>query len=89
MTSHLEIEHRFRTAFQDRLIRWYRAHRRDLPWRETRDPYHVAVSELLLQQTQASRVASVYREFVRRYPTIEDLDRAPADEVSTLTDPLG
>ena len=89
VTSHLEINHRFRAAFQDRLIRWYRAHRRDLPWRETRDAYHVAVSELLLQQTQASRVAPVYREFVRRYPTIEDLHLAPADEVSALTDPLG
>ena len=89
VTSQLEINQRFRTAFQDRLIRWYRAHRRDLPWRQARDPYHVAVSELLLQQTQASRVAPVYREFVRRYPTIEDLHRAPADEVSALTDPLG
>ena len=89
MTSHLEIDHRFRTAFQDRLIRWYRAHRRDLPWRHTGDAYHVAVSELLLQQTQASRVAPVYLEFVRRYPTVEDLHRAPAEEVSALTDPLG
>lgn len=49
----------------------------------------MAVSELLLQQTQASRVAPVYREFVRRYPTIEDLHRAPDAEVSALTDPLG
>ncbi len=89
MTRQLEVDHEFLTAFQDRLIRWYRAHRRDLPWRQARDPYHVAVSELLLQQTQASRVAPVYVEFVRRYPTIEDLHRAPADEISALTDPLG
>ena len=89
VTSHLEINPGFRRAFQDRLIRWYRAHRRDLPWRHTRDPYRVAVSELLLQQTQASREAPVYREFVSRYPTIEDLHRAPAEEVSALTDPLG
>ncbi len=89
MTSPLEIDRRFQRAFQDRLIRWYRTHRRDLPWRRTRDPYHVAVSEVLLQQTQAARVAPVYAEFVRRFPTIDDLHRAPAEEVSALTDPLG
>lgn len=89
MTSLIEIDRRFQRAFQDRLIRWYRAHRRELPWRHTRDPYHVAVSEVLLQQTQASRVAPVYVEFVRRYPTIADLHQAPATEVSALTDPLG
>ena len=89
MTSPLEIDRRFQRAFQDRLIRWYRTHRRDLPWRRTRDPYHVAVSEVLLQQTQAARVAPVYAEFVRRFPTIDDLHRAPAKEVSALTNPLG
>ena len=67
VTSPLEIDRRFQRAFQDRLIRWYRTHRRDLPWRRTRDLYHVAVSEVLLQQTQAARVAPVYAEFVRRF----------------------
>ena len=49
----------------------------------------MAVSEVLLQQTQAARVVPVYAEFVRRFPTIDDLHRAPAKEVSALTDPLG
>lgn len=55
---------------------WYRAHHRDLPWRRTRDPYRVLVSELMLQQTQVSRVLLKYPEFLERFPTLESLARA-------------
>lgn len=60
-----------------RLLRaWYRAHHRDLPWRRTRDPYRILVSELMLQQTQVSRVLTRYGEFLERFPTLDALARA-------------
>jgi len=60
-----------------RLLRaWYRAHHRDLPWRRTRDPYRILVSELMLQQTQVSRVLLKYGEFLERFPTLASLARA-------------
>ncbi|HKH83565.1 MAG TPA: hypothetical protein VKA25_07775, partial [Gemmatimonadales bacterium] len=62
--------------FRRRLLRWFRQHGRDLPWRRTRDPYRVMVSEFMLQQTQVSRVESYYSRFLARYPTIEVLAAA-------------
>ena len=60
-----------------RLLRaWYRAHHRDLPWRKTRDPYRILVSELMLQQTPVSRVMLRYGEFLERFPTLDALARA-------------
>jgi A/G-specific adenine glycosylase len=76
-------------AFQRRLLRWYRRHQRPLPWRRTRDPYKILVSEIMLQQTQVDRVIPKYREFLRRYPTIEDLARARARELRRVWYPLG
>jgi A/G-specific adenine glycosylase len=63
--------------FAARLIRWFRKNGRDLPWRRTRDPYAILVSEVMLQQTQVSRVQDYYGRFLRRYPTVEDLAAAP------------
>jgi A/G-specific adenine glycosylase len=76
-------------AFRRRLLRWFRRHGRDLPWRRTRDPYHVIVSEFMLQQTQVSRVESYYQRFLERYPTIESLASAPAAMVRESWDGLG
>lgn len=59
--------------FRRRLLRWFRRHGRDLPWRRTRDPYHVTVAEFMLQQTQVARVEPYYRRFLERYPTVESL----------------
>src|SRR5215207_4649621 len=59
--------------FRRRLLRWFRRHGRDLPWRRTRDPYHVIVSEFMLQQTQVARVEAYYHRFLERYPTVEAL----------------
>ncbi|HEX2250888.1 MAG TPA: A/G-specific adenine glycosylase [Gemmatimonadales bacterium] len=67
--------------FRRRLLRWFRRHGRDLPWRRTRDPYHITVSEFMLQQTQVSRVQPYYLRFVERYPTIQTLAQAPANAV--------
>jgi len=78
-----------RRRFQQRLLRWYSAHRRDLPWRRTDDPYHILVSEVMLQQTQVDRVIPKYHEFLVRYPTFESLARARPADVRKTWYPLG
>jgi A/G-specific adenine glycosylase len=67
--------------FRRRLLRWFRRHGRDLPWRRTRDPYQVLVSEFMLQQTQVSRVEAYYHRFLDHYPTIDVLAGAEAGRV--------
>jgi len=76
-------------AFRRRLITWYRRTARDLPWRRTRDPYAVLVSEFMLQQTQVSRVLAFWPRFLRRYPTLERLARARPAAVREAWDGLG
>lgn len=78
-----------RRAFRRRLLAWYRRHGRDLPWRRTRDPYRVLVSEVMLQQTQVARVIPKYREWLRRYPSLGTLAAASAGEVREAWYPLG
>ena len=63
------------------LLGWYAAHRRDLPWRRTRDPYRILVSEVMLQQTRVETVLPYYERFLARFPTAESLARAPLEEV--------
>jgi A/G-specific adenine glycosylase len=75
--------------FRRRLLRWFRKHGRDLPWRRTRDPYRVLVSEVMLQQTQVARVEAYYGRFLERYPTIESLAEAPAGAVRESWEGLG
>ena len=78
-----------RQWFRRRLLAWYRRHGRSLPWRETRDPYHILVSEIMLQQTQVDRVLPKYHEWLDRYPTFEELSRAEEAEVVRTWYPLG
>jgi len=75
--------------FRRRLLRWFRRHGRDLPWRRTRDPYRVAVSEFMLQQTQVSRVEGFYAAFLGRFPTVHHLADAPPAAVREAWDGLG
>ncbi len=75
--------------FRRRLLRWFRRHGRDLPWRRTRDPYRVAVSEFMLQQTQVSRVEGFYQAFLVRFPTIHHLADAPPAAVREAWEGLG
>jgi len=75
--------------FQQRLLAWYARHGRDLPWRRTRVPYRVLVSEIMLQQTQVDRVIPKYRQFLRAYPTLRALAAAPLEDVRRLWYPLG
>src|SRR5918994_7717499 len=76
-------------AFRRRIVRWFRRHGRDLPWRRTRDPYRVLVSEIMLQQTQVSRVIDYYHRFVDAYPSVHALAAAPAHEVRERWEGLG
>jgi len=78
-----------RRSFQRRVLAWYAENRRDLPWRKTRDPYAILVSEVLSHQTQIARVVPVYEVLLRRYPTVQAMARAPLQEVKAITDPLG
>ena len=76
-------------TFGRRLRAWYRANARDLPWRHTRDPYRVLISELMLQQTQVARVLPRYREFLERYPTLADVARESPRRVREAWEGLG
>ncbi len=71
------------------LIRWYAAHQRRMPWRETRDPYRIWLSEVMLQQTQVKTVIPYYHRFLERFPTIEDLARGDLQEVLKMWEGLG
>jgi A/G-specific adenine glycosylase len=78
-----------RRKFRDVLLKWYRAHGRDLPWRNTADPYHILVSEVMLQQTQVDRVLPKYHEWLGKYPSLAALAEAPVGEVTETWRPLG
>ena len=76
--------------FARRLLAWHRRHgRHDLPWQRRPTPYRVWVSEIMLQQTQVATVIAYYRRFMRRFPTLTSLSRAPLDEVLYLWTGLG
>src|SRR5438876_11447657 len=72
-----------------RLLAWYDANRRDLPWRQTRDPYRILVAEVLLQRTRVSSGVPYYERFVARFPTVRDLAAAPLDDVLAAWEGLG
>ncbi len=76
-------------TFADRVREHYDANGRDLPWRRTRDPYRILISEVMLQQTQVSRVVPKYAEFLRAFPTVEALAGAPLDELLRVWSGLG
>lgn len=75
--------------FSKALLPWYREHQRPLPWRETRDPYRIWLSEVILQQTRVDQGMAYWHRFVQRYPEVRDLAQAPEDEVLRLWQGLG
>ena len=78
------------TDFSTRIIAWQKRHgRHDLPWQNTRDPYRIWVSEIMLQQTQVGTVIPYYARFLEKFPTLRDLARASEDEVLALWSGLG
>jgi A/G-specific adenine glycosylase len=78
-----------RLRFRRNLLAWFRRHGRDLPWRRTRDPYAVLVSEVMLQQTQVVRVTGYWTRFLECFPTLEHLAAASPQRVREAWDGLG
>jgi A/G-specific adenine glycosylase len=76
-------------AFRKSLLAWYASGHRDLPWRNTRDPYRIWLSEIMLQQTRAAAAIPYYEQFLRLFPNVESLARAPENEVLAAWSGLG
>jgi A/G-specific adenine glycosylase len=74
---------------RDGLLGWFKEHARELPWRQTRDPYAILVSAVMLQPTQVDRVLAYYTRFLERFPTVEDLAVAPTSDVIRIWSGLG
>ena len=88
-TRHAPLSPDRARSFSGQLRRWFRANGRDLPWRRTRDPFAILVSELMLQQTQVSRVVPRYAEFLEQFPTLHHVARARASRVTEAWAGLG
>ncbi len=82
LTGHLQ-------AFQRALLAWFSDYRRDMPWRNTDDPYHIWVSEVMLQQTQVKTVVGYYERFIARFPDVQRLAAAPLQAVLKVWEGLG
>lgn len=82
-------DRRWLRQLRSRLAKWFDQHARDLPWRQTRDPYHVWISEIMLQQTQVATVIPYFERFIAAFPTIAALAAAPEQQVLRHWEGLG
>lgn len=85
----MRTEEQVLIAMFEALIPWYEAHKRELPWRQDKEPYHVWLSEIMLQQTRVEAVKEYYRRFLTALPTIVDLAEAPEEQILKLWEGLG
>src|SRR6266550_1463793 len=85
----MQLSSRQIKQFQNRILSWYTQHQRDLPWRKSRDPYTILVSEIMLQQTQVQRVIPKYEAWLERFPKIHYLANASPAEVLKYWSGLG
>ena len=85
----MRTEEQVLIAMFEVLIPWYEAHKRELPWRKDKEPYHVWLSEIMLQQTRVEAVKEYYRRFLTTLPTIADLAEAPEEQILKLWEGLG
>ena len=76
-------------SFREKLLTWYDENKRDLPWRRTNNPYHIWVSEIMLQQTRVDTVIPYYERFLDWFPTVADLAQAPEDRLLKAWEGLG
>lgn len=76
-------------SFKRDLLDWFETNQREMPWRETTNPYYIWISEVMLQQTQVKTVIEYYHRFTERFPTVEDLSQASQDEVLKYWEGLG
>jgi A/G-specific adenine glycosylase len=79
----------YRKISVDNLLEWFSKNKRDLPWRKTKNPYHIWISEVMLQQTQVATVIPYYHRFLEKFPTIKDLAEAKPDELMKCWEGLG
>ena len=77
------------SSFREELLAWYDAHKRDLPWRRTQDPYKIWISEIMLQQTRVDTVIPYYERFLDWFPTVADLAQAPEEKLLKAWEGLG
>ncbi|MCU5746238.1 A/G-specific adenine glycosylase [Staphylococcus sp. SQ8-PEA] len=77
------------TTFKKDLLHWFEENQRQMPWRETTNPYYIWLSEVMLQQTQVNTVRDYYHRFIKQFPTIKDLSQANEDEVLKMWEGLG
>ena len=75
--------------FSNQILSWYRIHKRDLPWRKTKNPYKIWLSEIILQQTKVEQGLPYFVDFIREFPTVQDLANADEEEVLKLWQGLG
>ena len=75
--------------FSLKVAEWYKINKRDLPWRDTKDPYRIWLSEIILQQTRVNQGLPYYKKFVEAFPTVFDLAKAPEQKVLRLWQGLG
>jgi A/G-specific adenine glycosylase len=85
----MSVDFPAKRQFQKKLLSWYDQQARSLPWRETKDPYRIWVSEVMLQQTQVKTVEAYYGRFIGRFPSVADLAQAAPDEVMKSWEGLG
>jgi len=78
-----------KSGFQEKILIWFDANRRDLPWRKDKNPYHILLSEVILQQTRVAQGLSYYEKFVDTFPTVRDLAKAKEEQVLKLWQGLG
>jgi A/G-specific adenine glycosylase len=89
MAEIMDLDPALAAEIAHRVLQWYAQHRRDLPWRHTRDPYRIWVAEIMLQQTRVDTVAPYYHRFLQRFPTLADLAAASLDQVLKAWEGLG
>jgi A/G-specific adenine glycosylase len=76
-------------GIKNALLHWYQENKRNLPWRQTRDPYSIWISEIMLQQTTVKAVIPFYNRFLENFPTVKDLAKAKEEKVLSLWSGLG
>ena len=80
---------KIKSLLSRKLLVWYRRNQRSLPWRKTGDPYRIWISEIMLQQTQVDTVIPYYHRFLKAFPTVATLARAPLQDVLKAWENLG
>ncbi len=85
----MKLEEKFKATFGEKLIKWYKRNRRDLPWRRTADPYKIWVAEVMLQQTQVDAVVPYYEKFIATFPDVQSLASASLSKVLKVWEGMG